>query len=99
MDAQSQICLFVEIHVKPGKQGTFLSKLEQHAAGIRKEAGCELLTILTDTNHPDNVLVWEVWTTRELWDQHMVNDASKAWGKIAKAYVYGEKITVMKPKL
>ena len=34
-------------------------------------------------------------SNRELWDAHMVNEASKAWQVIARDFVNGEKITVM----
>jgi quinol monooxygenase YgiN len=50
---------------------------------------------LLDTQNENQVCVWEVWTNRPLWDAHMVNEASKAWQKIASEFVNGEKITVM----
>ncbi len=91
----SKVYLFVAIDVKPGKSAEFLAKIAKHGAHIRTEEGCEALEIFTDTNNPNQVCVWEVWTNRQLWDAHMVNDASAAWQGVAKEFVNGEKITVM----
>ena len=91
----SKVYLFVAIDVKPGRRQEFLEKIKIHGAHIRTEDGCETLEIFTDSQDPDQVCVWEVWTSRSLWDAHMVNDASAAWQKIASEYVNGEKITVL----
>lgn len=91
----SKVYLFVEIDVKSGMRRDFAEQVRKQGAHIRTEDGCEKLEIFFDTNNENQVCVWEVWTNRELWDAHMVNDASKAWQKIAAEFVNGEKITVM----
>jgi autoinducer 2-degrading protein len=91
----SKVYLFVAIDIKPGKRDAFLKEISKHGAHIRTEEGCEKLEILLDTQNEKQVCVWEVWTNRPLWDAHMVNEASKAWQKIASEFVNGEKITVM----
>ena len=91
----SKVYLFVEIDLKPGTRSAFAEHIAKHGARIRTEDGCENLEILLDTKDDNRVCVWEVWTNRELWDAHMVNDASKAWQKVAAEFVKGEKITVM----
>jgi (4S)-4-hydroxy-5-phosphonooxypentane-2,3-dione isomerase len=90
----SKVYLFVDVTIKPGKRDEFLPLLQDHAAHIRKEEGCEALEVFVDTQS-ENICVWEVWTNRPLWDAHMVNDRSKAWQKVAPAYVQGETIKVM----
>jgi quinol monooxygenase YgiN len=90
-----KVYLFVEIDVKAGGKAEFLGKLLNHGAHIRIEEGCEALEIFQDTRNQDRICVWEIWTDRDLWDSHMVNDASKAWQIVAKEFVHGEKITVM----
>ena len=85
------------IDVQPDKFDEFVSKLSQHAAVIRTEAGCELLEIYRDTQKENVVNVWEIWSDRPSWDAHMVNANSKAWQAIAKDLVFGETITVMDP--
>jgi quinol monooxygenase YgiN len=91
----SKVYLFVEIDVKPGMRAVFSEHIAKHGAHIRTEDGCENLEILIDTKDENRVCVWEVWTNRELWDAHMVNNASKAWQVTAAEFVSGEKITVM----
>lgn len=91
----SKVYLFVAIDVKPGVRDNFLEKIRVHGAHIRTEVGCETLEIFIDSQSPNQVCVWEVWTNRALWDAHMVNAASAAWQKVAADYVNGEKITVM----
>jgi quinol monooxygenase YgiN len=91
----SKVSLFVAIDVKPGMRDAFLEKIKVHGAHIRAEDGCETLEIFTDSQSPNQVCVWEVWTNRALWDAHMVNAASAAWQKVASEFVNGEKITVM----
>ncbi|MEJ6573908.1 MAG: antibiotic biosynthesis monooxygenase [Actinomycetes bacterium] len=94
--APDSVYLFVAIEVKPGKCDEFIEKIKVHGAHIRTEDGCETLEIFTDSQNMNRVCVWEVWTSRALWDAHMENVASTAWQKIAKEYVNSEKITVMK---
>ena len=91
----SKVFLFVAIDVKPEMRDAFLEKIKIHGAHIRTEDGCETLEIFTDSQSPNQVCVWEVWTNRALWDAHMVNAASAAWQKVASEFVNGEKITVM----
>lgn len=83
------------IDVQPGKFDEFVSKLNQHAAVIRTEAGCEFLEIYRDTQKENVVNVWEIWTDRLSWDAHMVNENSKKWQAVASDLVFGETITVM----
>jgi (4S)-4-hydroxy-5-phosphonooxypentane-2,3-dione isomerase len=91
----SKVFLFVAIDVQPGKFDEFVSKLNQHAAVIRTETGCELLEIYRDTQKENVVNVWEIWTDRPSWDAHMVNENSKKWQSVASDLVFGETITVM----
>ena len=91
----SKVFLFVAIDVQPGKFDEFVSKLSQHAAVIRTEAGCELLEIYRDTQKENVVNVWEIWTDRPSWDAHMVNENSMKWQAVASDLVFGETITVM----
>lgn len=91
----SKVFLFVAIDVQPGKFDEFVSKLNQHAAVIRTEAGCELLEIYRDTQKENVVNVWEIWTDRPSWDAHMVNENNKKWQSVASDLVFGETITVM----
>ena len=91
----SKVFLFVAIDVRPGKFDEFVSKLNQHAAVIRTEAGCELLEIYRDTQKENVVNVWEIWSDRPSWDAHMVNENSKKWQSVASDLVFGETITVM----
>ncbi len=91
----SKVFLFVAIDVRPGKFDEFVSKLNQHAAVIRTEAGCELLEIYRDTQKENVVNVWEIWTDRPSWDAHMGNENSKKWQAVASDLVFGETITVM----
>ena len=91
----SKVFLFVEVNVKPGQFDEFVSKLKSHIAVIRTEAGCEFIDIYRDTQKPDVVNVWEIWSTRADWDAHMVNENSQAWRPIAADLVHGERIIVM----
>ena len=97
MSVQSSdaVYLFVEIDVSPGKRAEFVEKLTAHGTNVRAEEGCLKLDVLTDTASEDKVLVWEIWANRALWDAHMGNESSQAWGSVASEFVFGEKITVM----
>ena len=83
------------IDVKPGKFDDFVSKLSHHISVIRTETGCEFIEIYRDTQKPDVVNVWEIWSDRPSWDAHMVNENSKKWQAVASELVFGETITVM----
>jgi len=90
-----KVFLFVAIDVKPGKFDEFVAALSKHIQIIRGEKGCEFIEIYRDTQKSDVVNVWEIWSTREDWDAHMVNENSQAWRPIASELVLGETITVM----
>jgi quinol monooxygenase YgiN len=90
-----KVFLFVAIDVKAGKFDEFVEVLSEHIKVIRGEQGCEFIEIYRDTQKPDVVTVWEIWSTREDWDAHMVNENSQAWRPIASELVLGETITVM----
>ena len=92
----SKVFLFVEVNIKPGQFNEFVAKLKGHIEIISTEAGCEFIDIYSDTNKTDIVNVWEIWSDRPSWDEHMVNENSKAWQSVAPNYVFGESITVMK---
>ncbi len=64
----SKVFLFVEINVKPGQFDEFVTKLKSHIAVIRTEAGCEFIEIYRDTQKPDVVNVWEIWSNRPSWN-------------------------------
>jgi autoinducer 2-degrading protein len=91
----SKVFLFVAIEVQPGKAGAFFKKLEDQIEIIRSEAGCEEIDIFKNSNDENLLHVWEVWSSRESWDAHMANEASKTWQATAAEFVVGEKITVM----
>ena len=96
MDEEAgKLFLYVEIDVKAGMRAAFVEKLQAHGANVRQEDGCERLDVLLDTVNGDKVCVWEIWTGRLHWDEHMSNAASAAWRPVAEAYVVGETITVM----
>ena len=92
----SKVFLFVEVSVKPRKMDEFINKIKAHAEVIRAEVGCEFLEIYQNTQKSDVLNVWEVWSDRPAWDEHMANETSKAWQKVALEYVFGETISVMK---
>jgi len=91
----SKVFLFVEVDIKSGQRDAFLEKLKEHAVNVRNEPGCEALEIYKDQENPDQVCIWEVWSDRPAWDEHMVCANTQAWRKVAPPYVNGEKITVM----
>lgn len=91
----SKVFLFVEVRVQPGKAESFLEELKRQIEIIRIEPGCEAIDIYRNTVDENLVHVWEVWSTRSLWDAHMTNQASKRWKESAASYVLGEKITIM----
>ena len=92
----SSLYLFVEIAVKSGKLSGFIEKIESHASHVREEDGCEDLTLFYDTNSQERICVWEIWRDRASWDVHMANSRSKSWSLVAKDFVDGEKITVLR---
>ena len=91
----SKIFLFVAIDVRPGKYDEFVSELSEHISVIRTESGCEFIDIYRNIQKENVVNVWEIWSDRQSWDAHMVNDNSKAWQVKAKELVIGESITIM----
>jgi autoinducer 2-degrading protein len=92
----NKVFLFVEIEVQQNKVPAFLDKLRAHVEIIRAENGCEFIELYSNSDNPNLVHVWEIWSNRPSWDVHMANSDSAAWREIAAEFVVGEKITVMR---
>jgi quinol monooxygenase YgiN len=93
----SKVFLFVDVDIKDGQRAAFLEKLKAHAKKVVNEPGCEALDIYENSENPNSVCIWEVWSTRADWDLHMTCDNTMAWRPVAAPYVNGEVITVMNP--
>lgn len=92
----SKVFLFVDITIKPGKRDSFLPLLQKHISVIRTEKGLEFLDAYFDTENENKICAWEVWASREDWDDHMANENSKNWRPIAADYVEGETIRILR---
>lgn len=91
----SKIHLFVTVEIKTGNFDEFISKLTDHVAIIRTEAGCESIEIFAEDENKKEVHLWEVWSNRAAWDAHMSNANSVAWQSVARDLVNGERIKVL----
>ena len=95
MSSTKKVFLHVVIHIKPGIMDGFLKRIKSHMELMRAEDGCEMLTLLEDTQHENTICVWEVWRDRPAWDAHMVVEHSKIWQKEAPEFVASEEITIL----
>lgn len=93
----SKVFIFVDVDIKSGQRDAYLEKLNIHAAEVRDEPGCEKLDIFFDDTNPDQLYVWEIWSTKADFDVHITCDATKAWRPVAAPFINGEKIHVLNP--
>ncbi|MCD8349384.1 MAG: antibiotic biosynthesis monooxygenase [Planctomycetaceae bacterium] len=55
----------------PGKRDAFIKAAQESIAATRKEDGCICYELYASTEHPDKLLYYEQWKSREALDQHM----------------------------
>ena len=91
----SKVFIFVDVDIKSGQRDAYIEKLKAHVSGVRNEPGCERLDLYINSEDPDRMYVWEVWSTRKDFETHLTCDATKAWRPIAAPFINGEKIHVM----
>ena len=91
----SKIFLHVAVDVRPGKYQEFVALLKEHIQEITNEPGCEYIEIFQNPDQADVVHVYETWTDRASWDEHMANGNSATWKKISAEFVFGESIAVL----
>lgn len=95
----SKISLFVSVGVAPENFDEFLTALKAHIAIIKNEPGCEFIEIYRENpgeNPGESTLhLWEVWSDRPSWDDHMNNANSLAWRARMSGIVRSESIKVL----
>lgn len=91
----SKVFIFVDVDIKAGQRAAYIEKLNEHAIEVRKEPGCEALDLFINAEDPNRMYVWEIWSTRADFDEHLICDGTKAWRPVAAPFINGEKIHVM----
>ncbi|MCD8138764.1 MAG: antibiotic biosynthesis monooxygenase [Planctomycetaceae bacterium] len=55
----------------PGKRDAFIKAAQESIAATRKEEGCICYELYASTEHPDKLMYYEQWTSREALDNHL----------------------------
>jgi len=72
----SQPCVVIAtFHPHPGKGAAVRQALEAVIPGVHDEPGCELYALHEETQ--GRLVLIEKWTTRELWQEHLILEPVK----------------------
>ena len=65
------ITIVANIIAKPGKIDLVKTELQKLIAPTRSEKGCMQYELHQDNENPAHFLFFEIWESRELWQDHM----------------------------
>ncbi len=54
----------------PGKRDAFIKAAQESIAATRKEDGCICYELYASTEHPDKLMYYEQWASRDALDKH-----------------------------
>ena len=76
-------CVRVAVRVKPEARDRFVAQLKTEEREVPDRfAGCERFAVFSDPADPDNVLLYEEWTTRDAAEAYMRSDYFRAAGDV-----------------
>lgn len=79
------IIVSAKITAAPGKRDAFIQAAQPCIAATRKEDGCLLYELYASTEHPDKVMYFERWASREALDKHLASPHMAEFGKVKDA--------------
>ncbi len=65
------LVIVANIHAKPGHEDLMRTELEKLVLPTRGEAGCIQYDLHRDNDDPAQFMFYEIWESRDLWQQHM----------------------------
>ena len=65
------VIVTAKVTAAPGKRDEFIRTAQESIAATRKETGCICYELYASTEHPDKLMYFEQWATREALDNHM----------------------------
>lgn len=71
------VIVSAKVTAAPGKRDEFIRTAQESIAATRKEAGCICYELYASTEHPDKLMYYEQWASREALDNH-INSAHMA---------------------
>ncbi|MCC9655025.1 putative quinol monooxygenase [Rhodopirellula halodulae] len=75
----AKLTIVASIKVKSDQVDFVKSQLENLVPITREEAGCVQYDLHQDNENPAHFLFFEIWDSRELWQDHTNNDHIKAY--------------------
>lgn len=77
----------VTFRIRPGQMPAFLPLMHTNAAASRTESGCRQFDVCTDTQRPDEVFLYELYTDAAAFDAHLAAAHFTAFDAATKALV------------
>lgn len=76
------IIVSAKVTASAGNRDAFVQAAQPCIAATRKEAGCVFYELYASTEHPDKLMFFEKWQSREILEKHMASEHMKAFAKI-----------------
>lgn len=91
----SELVIVAALDVDPEAIDTLLPAFQEMIAATRLETGCLQYDLHQDNSDPSKFLFFERWTTRDIWQQHMVSPHVKAFQAAAEGKITSAKLSEM----
>ncbi len=76
-------CVRVAVRVKPEGRDRFVAQLKREEREVPERfEGCERFAVFSDPTDPDNLLLYEEWTTREAADAYLRSEYFREAGEV-----------------
>lgn len=89
------LTILAQITAKPGKEAFLRSKLEGLIAPTRAETGCVIYDLHVDNENPAFFVFYEIWESRELWQDHMNAPHVAAFGAATEGAIANVQLNEM----
>jgi quinol monooxygenase YgiN len=73
-----------KITTAPGKRDAFVQAAQPCIAATRREDGCFLYELYASTEHPDKLMYFERWTSRDALDRHLASPHMAEFAAVKK---------------
>ncbi|MDP0490019.1 MAG: putative quinol monooxygenase [Verrucomicrobiota bacterium JB023] len=82
-----QLTVVANIHAHPESLDLFKAELEKVIGPTRAEPGCLKYDLHQNNEDPCHFMFFEIWESKELWDQHMESEHIKRYAQATEGAV------------
>jgi quinol monooxygenase YgiN len=93
-------CVTARFEVRPENADAFAARTQRQAAdSLTREPGCHLFDVWMSASKPNSVYLYEIYTDRQAFDDHLKSEHFIAFDKDVAAWVISKTVETWERKL